>query len=274
MSTLTLDRWSALSRQEQEEQAARLAGRLPGGFTFQGVTRFSLGGQENRLAEFELEGRPFVLLPGGEVKIGFDRERAWQPNPEEAESWRYTAEDYDLTSSLVEHIHAVTLAPRQVTLAPLLVEVSPGTYKSHVGTGNHAVLVAALAEAGFRLLTPDEWEYACGGGADSLFRWGDHAPCDHYPSDPHPDWDRHQQRNAFGLHIAEDPYKNELTSDGSLTRGGDGGCAICGGIGFFAGWLTLATAYFEKHACEANAAAPLEWFYTVARRVLSVEKYL
>jgi hypothetical protein len=45
----------------------------------------------------------------------------------------------------------------------------------------HADLAAQLAAAGFRFPTSDEWEYACGGGAPTLFRWGDHAPCDRYP---------------------------------------------------------------------------------------------
>ncbi|MGW1061035.1 hypothetical protein [Micromonospora rubida] len=29
------------------------------------------------------------------------------------------------------------------------------------------------ADLGLRPATPDEWEYACGAGATTLFRWGD-----------------------------------------------------------------------------------------------------
>ena len=46
---------------------------------------------------------------------------------------------------------------------------------------------------------------------------------------------------------------------------------ICGGAGFFIGWLTLATAYFEDHACRCNpeeAISSIRIQYTVARRVL------
>jgi hypothetical protein len=46
----------------------------------------------------------------------------------------------------------------------------------------HAELAAQLRATGFRFPTSDEWEYACGGGAPTLFRWGDHVPCDRYPS--------------------------------------------------------------------------------------------
>ena len=147
----------------------------------------------------------------------------------------------------------------------------------------------------FRFPSSDEWEYACGGGRDSLFRWGDHAPYDRYPTDISPaeaewgrkwvlsggklerppqgfvsDWDFHREPNAFGLRIASDPYKIELTAAAGITRGGDGGCAICGGVGFFAGWLTLATAWYEKECCEHNPDESIMHGYTVCRRVLEL----
>ena len=139
----------------------------------------------------------------------------------------------------------------------------------------HADLIAELAatRAGFRYPTPDEWEYACGGGAWTLFRWGDHVPCDRYPTDVNPaggfepDWDHHRQPNAFGLQIATDPYKFELTHTPGITRGGDGGTASCGGMGFFMGWLALATAYFEDHTCKHDPAETIAHGHTLARRV-------
>ena len=146
---------------------------------------------------------------------------------------------------------------------------------------------------GFRFPTSDEWEFLCGSGARTLFRWGDHAPCDRYPTDISPDeaawrrdwvlsggtlerpgegftsgWDFHRRANAFGLSIAEDPYKSELVAEADRTRGGDGGSMICGGAGFFLGWLTLASAYFEDHACKREPREPIAAGYTVGRRVM------
>jgi hypothetical protein len=139
----------------------------------------------------------------------------------------------------------------------------------------HGDLIAEFVASGsgFRFPTPDEWEYACGGGAWTLFRWGDHVPCDRYPTDVTPaggfesDWDHHRQPNAFGLHIATDPYKFELTHTAGITRGGDGGTASCGGMGFFMGWLALATAYFEEHTCKHDPAEIIAHGHTLARRV-------
>lgn len=160
----------------------------------------------------------------------------------------------------------------------------------------HGQLNDRLARAGFRFPTSDEWEYACGAGARTLFRWGDHVPCDRYPTDISPeeaewrrrwvlsrgrlkrppggfqsDWDLHRRPNAFGISIASDPYKYELVAEPGVTRGGDGGCTICGGAGFFVGWLTLATPYFEAHSCRRPKTEPILVGYTVGRRVLPLD---
>jgi hypothetical protein len=100
-----------------------------------------------------------------------------------------------------------------------------------------------LAAEKLRLLTFEEWEYACGAGSTTLFCWGD---C--YTTDDRSDWKLYLQPNLFGLHIAQDPYEGEIISEKQYFRGGDGGCTICGGYGFFVGWLTLATACGEADA--------------------------
>lgn len=95
-----------------------------------------------------------------------------------------------------------------------------------------------------RLSTPDEWEYACGAGADTLFRWGDDTPDDGYPYDHQRG--PHRDGNLWGLAIGQDPYRHEWTSTPTIVCGGDGGGATCGGMGFFVGWVTLATAYRDQ----------------------------
>ncbi len=94
-------------------------------------------------------------------------------------------------------------------------------------------LLNELGRDGWRLPTPDEWEYLCAGGTGTLFRWGDEAPGDAYPIGPLPDFDAHRRPNAFGLRIAENPYLQEITAAPNLVRGGDGGAAMCGGAGIF-----------------------------------------
>lgn len=159
----------------------------------------------------------------------------------------------------------------------------------------HAQLAAELAKSGFRFPSSDEWEYACGAGSQTLFRWGDHAPCDRYPTDLSPeeaawrrewalsggklslpaekfvsDWTSHWQPSACGLLIASDPYKCELVAEIGMTSGGDGGMMVCGGVGFFMGWLTLATAYFEDDSCKHDPAESILPGYTIGRRVLEL----
>lgn len=106
---------------------------------------------------------------------------------------------------------------------------------------SYAGEVQRLAEAGRRLPTPDEWEHACGAGAATLFRWGDSCPVESDPSSA--EWGPHRLSNAFGLEIGQDPYRAERTADPAVVCGGDGGSMICGGVGSFVSWLTVATAY-------------------------------
>ncbi|MEQ9319694.1 MAG: hypothetical protein RIF41_11090 [Polyangiaceae bacterium] len=166
-------------------------------------------------------------------------------------------------------------------------------YRASSGS-THADIVRSIEP--FRLPTSDEWEHLCGGGARTLFRWGDHAPCDLYPTDVSRDeaaWRRawvmsmgklerpaegfehtyrmHTAYNGHGLAISGNPYHAELTADPAVRRGGDGGCAICGGSGFFLGWLTLATAYYEPELMSHDPADPIDGHYARMRRVLTVD---
>ena len=131
----------------------------------------------------------------------------------------------------------------------------------------HASLLAALAAEGMRLPTSDEWEFLCGAGAQTLFRWGDHTPGHCYPTD-RGDWTRHREPNALGLHIAEDPYRYEVVMEPTHRRGGDGGSSICGGAGFFMGWLPLASAFFDQYGSTAPGDGVLQSGFSFARRVL------
>jgi hypothetical protein len=67
------------------------------------------------------------------------------------------------------------------------------------------------------------------------------------------------------------PYHVDLVADGPHALGGDGGCNICGGAGFFLGWLPLATAFREASAGSWSAPdANVADGYCRVRRVISI----
>ena len=109
-----------------------------------------------------------------------------------------------------------------------------------------------IHDENFSLPTEDEWEYLCGGGNRTLFRWGDgidynmKLPCYRDYKDPllkAAPFDL-EEPNQFGLSIAYDPYKYEVVENSEyFVKGGDGGCNVCGGGGVFYGLLPLATAF-------------------------------
>jgi hypothetical protein len=303
---LSIERWKGLQPAEREALANGLAKQLPSGFRFQAIRRMRLGDSANDIAFYQAGNAAFALIPGAMASLGYDRDRAWEPNLDELESWRGTADEYEIAKSIQEHVADVTLRVRQVEISPILMETTAGElgwerigtddpevqdilqefgsrqqqseicreeFRTRVRRGHeeeiiaerslsrtHADLAAQLAATGFRFPTSDEWEYACGGGAATLFRWGDHVPCDRYPTDVSPaeaawrrkwvlsggelenpaeeftsDWDYHRKPNAFGLSIASDPYNCELVDEDGVTRGGDGGSMICGGASSSAG---------------------------------------
>ncbi|GAA1070088.1 hypothetical protein [Kitasatospora arboriphila] len=183
-----------------------------------------------------LHGREFALVPGGEAQLGFDA-AAFEATPEQAASYAESCRGFGFPADLRTHLAAVLSPVRTVRLPALLVGVEA------VDAGE-----VDFEEHGWRLPTPDEWEYACGAGAPTLFRWGATHPDTDDPFSA-PDGPQHRP-NAFGLHIARDPYRPEVTADPGVMCGGDGGSATCGGYGSFLAWLPLATAYRDPELAE------------------------
>jgi hypothetical protein len=191
-----------------------------------------------RQALFERAGVRYALVPApaGGVRLGFDPARL-ALTAEEAASYAGSVEEFGFDPDPAAHVARVTGPARTVRVPSLLVGVEPAVFED-TAPGD---VPAALAEIGARLPTPDEWEYACGGGAPTLFHWGDHPPGDvtSYEAKDGP----HLRPNLFGLSVAHDTYRPEITSDPAVAVGGDGGEAACGGYGAFLSWLPLATAY-------------------------------
>jgi len=341
---MTLDEWDSLSPGGREAYARRLVRSLPAAFTFDSVVTFQMGDRRRDVARFGFGGSAFALVPGGAVTLGYDAGRPWEPTPDEAESWRASAEEYGFAASPRDHIAQVTRRRRVAELCPFLAETTarevgweplpaddaevleivkqymtgpraskvvkvhgavrtvrvirePGGITAQRSAPlTHAQLARRLGDAGFRLPTSDEWEFLCGAGAETLFRWGDHAPADHYPGEAsraerewntrwalsggtlerpaksfEPDFDLNLRPSACGVFIAWHPHEVELVCEPEVTRGGDGGISACGGVGFFHGWLPLATAFYQPESCDRAPQGEIHAGYNVARRVLPLD---
>ncbi|MEV4614727.1 hypothetical protein AB0K43_19315 [Kitasatospora sp. NPDC049258] len=233
LADLTLDRWRSLDLPTARD-LARQAADLVGGRVTAVESVQHLGAPLHRV-RIERQGQEFALIPGGEVRLGFDPD-AWQPTPGQiADYARSLAEGFGFGRDLRTHLAHLMSTPRSVTLATVLMAVADEGL-----TELPCDMPAALATRGLRLPSSDEWEHACGAGASTLFRWGDECPLDRIP---YGDTTGPQHRpSALGLRITYDTYRTEISADPRAVHGGDGGESVCGGYGHLLGWLPLATA--------------------------------
>ncbi|MGW1067573.1 hypothetical protein ACWD4F_24015 [Streptomyces aureus] len=233
LADLTLDHWRSFDLRTAQ-RAAREAADLVGGRVTAVDSVEHLGSPLHRV-RIDREGQEFALIPGGPVELGFDVD-AWQPTAEQSADYARSLEaGFGLGGDLRAYLAQMLSPRRSVTPATVLMAVEDERL-----TEIPADTPAELEARGLRMPTSDEWEHACGAGAGTLFRWGDECPLDRIPYG-----DRtgpHNLLNAFGLHIAYDTYRAELTSEGTAVHGGDGGESVCGGYGTLLAWLPLATA--------------------------------
>ncbi|QIJ60644.1 hypothetical protein [Streptomyces sp. JB150] len=233
LADLTLDLWRTFDEVTARQIAQDVADHV-GGRVSRVEATHHLGAPLHRVL-VERDGQEFALVPGGRVSLGFDVD-AWQPSAQQAADYAQSLEQgYGYGLDLRTHLARVLSARRSVHLDTVLMAV-----EDEALTVPPAGVPAALSARGLRMPSSDEWEHACGAGSDTLFRWGDGCPLDRVPYGD--DSGPHNEPNAFGLRIAYDTYRAELTSDVTAVHGGDGGESVCGGYGHLLAWLPLATA--------------------------------
>jgi hypothetical protein len=245
---LTVDGWLALSDAGAHGVAAAVGRDV--GAALVSVSAHSYAGRSGRVALFERDGMRYALVPGGTAELGFDPAR-FVPTARQRQDFADAVAAFSLTEPIHDFL-ATQLSPaRRATLPARLVAVRSVDADElltaeHDGTDDHESVMARLEWRGLRPPTPDEWEYDCGAGASTLFRWGEEYP----DGQPYGDVPLIQRPNFFGLVIGDNPYRAEFTTDPAVLCGGDGGSALCGGDGPFLSWIALATAYREPALAE------------------------
>nr|WP_202451574.1 hypothetical protein [Streptomyces sp. SID4948] len=233
LANLTLDQWRSFDL-PTASRIAEEAADLVGGQVAEVEIVEHLGAPLHRV-RVERNAQQFALIPAGTVALGFDV-ATWEPTSEQIADYAESLEaGFGHGPDLRTHL-AQLLSPRRIVTLPTVLMAVEDENLTEVPTDMPAVLAAR----GLRMPSSDEWEYACGAGAQTLFRWGNDCPLDRIPYDDHAG--PQHQLNALGLRIAYETYRTELTSDVNAVHGGDGGESACGGYGALLSWLPLATA--------------------------------
>ncbi|HEY1066062.1 MAG TPA: SUMF1/EgtB/PvdO family nonheme iron enzyme [Pirellulales bacterium] len=239
---LEIGAWDAATSEARLIAARAVAESLGPAYSFAGLATYSLGNQTREVAQFTYDGVDFVLTPGASAALlGYDRAQPFRPTASQNEEW---SESLGGTGwALSEYLNAALTPLRRTSIPPLLVEVAAQRFAySCLGDSQADAFarVTSSLNAPFRLPTADEWEYLCAAGTRTLFRWGDDSPPTNSESDR--SWTGHCVPNAFGLLLNSSTYTNELC-EGPTLRGGDGGCAVCGGASGFATWVPFASSF-------------------------------
>ncbi|WP_127507656.1 hypothetical protein [Actinoplanes solisilvae] len=117
---IDVTQWSGLDPVAAAKVAESVAART--GATLVEVQAHEYAGRRAPVAVFTVGGERFVLVPGGEVTVGFDSGR-FEPTPEQEASFAESADEYGIEQDIRQFTNAVTSDRRTVEVPSLLVAV-------------------------------------------------------------------------------------------------------------------------------------------------------
>ena len=123
---LSVADWARMDDGAAQAECEALARALPHGLKLDDLRMHEYGGRTHRIARFSRREAgdlvQFVLVPGGEVALGFDG-HDFKPSYWQTVSFAESAKEYDFEPSIVQFVDAQTSPRRTAYLPPILVEV-------------------------------------------------------------------------------------------------------------------------------------------------------